>query len=124
MILAITLALATAARDLPRGAVLTPGDVRGEAAGLVGQELLRPVAAGAALRPGLVAPPRLVRRGMRVAVATDGAGFALSAEAEVLDDGGAGETVRVRSLSSGRVLTARIGSDGDLRLLNNPAARP
>ncbi|MCA3254875.1 MAG: flagellar basal body P-ring formation protein FlgA, partial [Alphaproteobacteria bacterium] len=120
----LTLALATAARDLPRGAVLAPGDVRGDGAALVGQELRRPVAAGAALRPGLVAPPRLVRRGMRVAVAAEGAAFALSAEVEALEDGGAGELVRVRSLSSGRVLTARVVADGTLLLLNNPGARP
>jgi flagellar basal body P-ring formation protein FlgA len=112
--------------DLVRGSVVTAGDVElaaVEAAGIdlvrdpaaaVGQRLMRSVAAGTALRLSMLELAPVVRRRDRVTIAYEGAGIAVSAEGEALEEGGPGGRVLVRNLSSGERLRGVVGPDGKI----------
>jgi flagella basal body P-ring formation protein FlgA len=102
-----------AVRDLPMGTVLTAEDVRleqrpstsglvqlSDLASVVGQQAAAPIKAGIALFPSQLRPAILIRRGARVRLICKGPSFVATAAGEALQDGAAGETVRVRSLSS------------------------
>lgn len=120
----------TARRPLSRGTVLAADDlvtVERDAAGLpygyftdpaqlIGQQLKRSVRAGDILTPAMVAPAPLVQRGQRVWIATQGGGVNVAMEGEALQDGAAGERIRVRNLSSKRVVEAEVVSDSLVRV--------
>ena len=122
-----------AARDLQAGILLAAADVRDhpgqhgspdDPAELIGLRLLRAVAAGTPLRLSLVSAPLLVRRGDRVAVVADGGGFRIEASAEALEAGGRDAVIRLRSLSSGRLVTGRIVAPGLVTTLKSSASWP
>lgn len=100
--------LALEKRNLAR---LTQGFYR-EAAALEAWVTRRPLPAGAALTPGAVTQPRLVRNGERVALVASASGVQVVARGTALADGAAGETVRVRNASSGRVVEGRVIARG------------
>ena len=68
-----------------------------------------------AVRAAAFAPP-LVRRGDAVGVSVRGRGFTVSLDAVAEQDGGAGDSVRVRARGTGVKLIARVGADGALRV--------
>jgi Chaperone for flagella basal body P-ring formation len=59
-------------------------------------------------------PPQVVRAGQRVRLAEEISGMRLSALAICLQPGGVGQRIRVRNLSSGRVVPARVRAGGEL----------
>ena len=78
-----------------------------ELSGLEGQELVRPVRAGEAIRLSDLRPSMLVRRGEQVLMTVGAAGsFQISVKAEALQDGRMGEQVKLRNTESGRTLSA------------------
>lgn len=108
------LALAVvAARDLPVGTVLAEGDLRVEErpvlpgplavsdpAQAVGQQLALPIRGGATLSASALRPPVLIKRGARVRLICRGPSFVATVRGEALQDGVAGQTIRVRNLTS------------------------
>jgi flagella basal body P-ring formation protein FlgA len=114
------------ARALPRGSVLQPEylklqrqDVGNLSAGYLSDidavsdmVLRRAKTAGTVLTPRMVEAPRLVRRGQRVLLQVEGESVAVRMEGEALSDGSHGETVRVRNLSSERVIDGVVVSQG------------
>ena len=87
-----------------------------EIAGLEGQELVRAVRAGDAIRMSDLRQATLVRRGevVLMTVGTPGS-FQISVKAEALQDGKLGEQIRLRNTESGRTLSAIVTGKGQAR---------
>jgi len=113
-----------AARDLPAGSVLSSDDVRleerpvlpgrlvlSEDAQAVGQQAAIPVKAGTVLTASQLKPPLLIRRGTRIRLVCKGPSFIATATGEALQDGAAGQTIRVRNLASLRELAGLVVDD-------------
>jgi flagella basal body P-ring formation protein FlgA len=111
-------------RDLPAGTVLTSDDLRVEdrpvlpgrlilsdASQAIGQEATVPIKAGTTLTASQLKPAILIRRGTRVRLVCKGPSFVATATGEAMQDGAAGQTIRIRNLSSLRELTALIRDD-------------
>lgn len=121
----------TARRALTRGSLLTEQDlasVKRDAASLpygyftdpalvVGQQLKRSVRPGEVLSPAMIAPAPLVQRGQQVWISARSGSVNVSMQGEALADGAAGERIRVRNLSSNRVLEAEVVSGGLVQVL-------
>lgn len=107
---------------LPRGHRLSAADVRLEKRELSAfrqgfyndinklslLETRRAIAAGVTLTPDKVAPIKLVRNGEVVQLVSTSSRVKVAARGKALSDGAAGHTVRVRNLSSGRVVEGRV----------------
>ena len=117
----VTIEHVVLARDVTRGAALTPQDVtleRGmleklpqhavkhieDATGLVATRALR---AGTALQSYQLRRQDLVKRGQTVSVIARGAGFQVRREAQAMDNGALGEQIRLR-IANGTLLQARV----------------
>ncbi|WP_280549060.1 flagellar basal body P-ring formation chaperone FlgA [Halomonas sp. 11-S5] len=90
--------------QLPQQTILDPGQA-------IGQQATRPLAAGMTLQRHHLRPRQLVKRGQRVVIEAQGAGFRIAREAEALEPGGKGERVRVR-LPDREILEARVVGEG------------
>ncbi|MCG5535725.1 flagellar basal body P-ring formation chaperone FlgA [Ectothiorhodospira mobilis] len=113
-------------RPLPRDTVLSGEDIRLERRALddlhggylvdpqrvQGMVLRRSLQAGTVLTPQLVEPRQLVHRGQKVTLMAQNAAISVRVRGEALGDGAYGEQVRVRNLSSGRVVEGRVLSSG------------
>jgi len=111
---------------LPRGHRLRAADVRvekrelsvfrqgvfSEIDELSSLETKRAVASGTALTPDKVAPIKLVRNGEIVHLVSTSSQVQVAARGKALSDGAAGHTVRVRNLSSGRIVEGRVVGPG------------
>ncbi len=87
-----------------------------ELAGLEGQELVRAVRAGEALRMSDLRQATLIRRGELVVMTVGSpATFQISVKAEALQDGKLGEQIRLRNTESGRTLSAIVTGKGQAR---------
>lgn len=82
-------------------------------AGLEGQELVRAVRAGEAIRMSDLRQATLVRRGdvVVMTVGTPGT-FQISVKAEALQDGKMGEQIKLRNTESGRTMSAIVTGKG------------
>lgn len=80
-----------------------PGAVFTDPSQLVGRTTTRPIPAGEPIRTHLVRAPLLFQAGATVRLRVAGPGFAVSAQGRALNQGLAGESVRVR-LDSGRIV--------------------
>jgi flagella basal body P-ring formation protein FlgA len=113
-----------AVRDLTVGSILSIDDVRVEerpaAAGrplladveqAVGQQVALPLRGGSPIAAGMLRAPVLVKRGDRIRLICRSPGFVISALGEALQNGSAGQTIRVRNLSSLREVTALVETD-------------
>ncbi len=84
--------------------------------GLEGQELVRAIRAGEALRVTDLRQATLVRRGDLVGMTVGSpASFQISVKAEALQDGKLGEQIRLRNTESGRTLSAIVTGKGQAR---------
>ncbi|MDB5967599.1 MAG: flgA [Hydrocarboniphaga sp.] len=119
-----------AARNLPAGSQIAPGDVRVEkrdtsvlaqgyladAALAVGQMLSRPLAAGAVLTPPGLARPSVVRRGDLVTLVSRSGGFEVRTQGKALANGALGERLAVENSSSRRVVQGQVAADGTVEI--------
>ena len=111
-----------ASRPLPRGVAVTadairraprdPADLSGawytQPGQLLGLETRRAIRAGEVLSPQLVTSARLIRRGQELILfATTGA-MTVTMKGKALEDGVEGDIVRVRNLSSNRIVEGRV----------------
>ena len=117
--------VAVAAIDLPRGAVVAPGDLRLmernlgvlrepflDTESLVGKRVRRALRAGEVLRKGLLDTPPVVRRGDLVSVMLRSGRLLLTAKGRARDNGVTGETIRVRNIASNKELLCRVVAPG------------
>jgi flagella basal body P-ring formation protein FlgA len=106
------------ATGLPAGTVLEAAHLRmaevdwaeshtppvADASLLVGRTLARPMAAGAAARPGDLRPRQWFSAGETVRISARGRGFAVSGEAQALSNGIEGQSARLRT-EGGRIVS-------------------
>ncbi|MEE4297970.1 MAG: flagellar basal body P-ring formation chaperone FlgA [Pseudomonadales bacterium] len=125
------LPVVVAGAGLPRGAIVRAADVRLEerelsrtdhgllldVADAVGMKVKRPVNAGAALRSTALEPQDVIRRGDRVVIDAFAASFRVRMRGESLQDAAPGERVRVRNLSSRRIVEGVAAADGSVRIM-------
>jgi flagella basal body P-ring formation protein FlgA len=117
--------LASAAKHLPQGHVITaadivmqPGDLTQfppgaitDAQQVVGKVLASSISAGQVLRPEQLRAPQLVKTGQNVRLVAQGDSFQVSAEGKALNNAGAGQSVSVRT-AGGKVVSGVVRADG------------
>jgi len=122
----VFLPVVTAARVLERDQTIAAADLRLERINLAkaqrgffnrvdqvaGQSAKRRIRAEQILNPGLLDAPLLVRRGEKVKILASRDGIQATANGEALANGRSGEVIRVRNLSSEKVIEARVLEPG------------
>ena len=115
---------------LPRGALIAQGDlelitrrITGPVTDLIldpgraiGRQLKRALAAGAALRYGHVALPRLISRGQTVTLLAGTDGLEVRMRGKAMGNAAAGERLQVTNISSGRRVEGVVLADGSVRI--------
>ncbi|EIC22166.1 flagellar basal body P-ring formation chaperone FlgA [Thiorhodovibrio frisius] len=121
-----------AASPMSRGSMVTPADVkleRRETGGLlssyfddlsdaVGMQVRRSLRPGDVVTDSHLKTPLWVERGQLVRILSENPSIRVSMSGEALEDGGAGDRIRVRNRSSQRVLEGIIESPGVVRVPN------
>ena len=80
----------------------------------LGRIVTRPLPAGAVLTPAAIASPRIIQRGDRVLLTADVGGISVRVGGQALMHGTLGDRVRVRNLSSQRVVEGLVLADGTI----------
>lgn len=124
-----TVEAAVLGRAVARGEVLAADDfttaprsaaqARGvlAAADAAGREAVRNLAAGSVVRASDLVQPRLVRRGEPVTITIRSGGLAIATGGRALASGGAGDLVRVVSLSTNRTLDGTVEGPNAVRVV-------
>jgi flagella basal body P-ring formation protein FlgA len=84
----------------------------------VGLRSKRSIASGSVLHAGLLKRVKLVKRGSKVEIIANLEGLDVRMRGEALADGGRGDRIRVKNLSSGRVVTGTVTDSGVVHVLN------
>ncbi|WP_394559388.1 flagellar basal body P-ring formation chaperone FlgA [Aquipseudomonas alcaligenes] len=122
----VYLPMVTAVRVLERDRTISADDLRLQRTDLskarrgfylqieqvAGQSAKRRIRAGQLLNPSLLDAALLVRRGDKVKIVASQDGIQASANGEALADGKQGEVIRVRNLSSEKVIDAQVLESG------------
>lgn len=120
-----------AVRALPRDHVLSAEDLVTEerdvsrllggyvadARRLVGRRLKRPVTSGSVLTPSMIEEQTLVQRGQSVTLVARSGGFNVAMAGVALADGVQGERIRVRNVTSDRVVEGLVRSAQQVEVL-------
>lgn len=121
-----------AARPLPRDHTLGAQDIeavkldmsrlqRGyftDKAELIGKQTRQPIRQGQVLNPGLVKFAHWVKRGEQVVLVAQSERFSVRMQGEALANGSQGEQVRVKNLSSGRIVDGIVTQRGVVSVIN------
>jgi flagella basal body P-ring formation protein FlgA len=114
--------------DIPAGAVISPENVKIEKTtsnypesadwrlpyGLIAK---RRVPAKTVLRPNMLGPvksPIIAKRNQKVVIRIDGPGFLITALGKAMQDGRAGEYIKVRNVDSQRIILVKVKEDGSV----------
>jgi len=120
--------VAVLARSLPRGASLAEDSIRMQrmdthalsfgyyenADDVRGQTLRRAAAAGTVISPGLVDIPPTIRKGEHVTLVAQRQGIAIRAPGRAMVDAQIGDLIRVRNLSSERIVEGKVRGPGEV----------
>ncbi|MGR9051426.1 MAG: flagellar basal body P-ring formation chaperone FlgA [Gammaproteobacteria bacterium] len=79
---------------------------------LENKQATRHLAAGTVLNTGMVAEPTLIKRGESILISASAPGFEIGMQGRALMDGIKGQSIRVKNVSSGRTLAARVVKPG------------
>lgn len=82
----------------------------------VGSLVVRPLQADQALTPNQVRPPMAVKRGDRVVISASNSSVQVRMSGEALADGSVGQQVRIRNLSSQRIIYGRVIAPGQVEV--------
>ena len=118
------------ARTLSRHQVIQPGDVRLErmessnlghgyfddTAAVIGQQAKRALSPDQVLRDSYVVQRKLVERGQQVTLFSVRPGLTVRMKGEALEDGAAGQRIRVRNRSSKRIVEGYVEPSGAIRI--------
>lgn len=85
---------------------------------VIGLRSKRAVATGTTLHAGLLHRAKLVKRGSQVEIVAVTDGLRVHVNGKALADGGRGDRIQVRNLSSGRVVTGTVTGSGVIHVLN------
>ena len=119
-------AVVVTSQALQRGRVLERGDLKIELVDLaqqhrgyfqspaqvLGQKLKRSLSPSAVLSPRMLTREKLVRRGSKVLILAGDRQFSVRMKGKALSDGGRGDRIEVRNLSSGREISATVIDSG------------
>ena len=83
---------------------------------LINMEAKRNIKAGQILTPALVKAQKLVLRGQHVTIVAENKGLNLRVKGKALMDGKKGQTIKVRNLSSKKLIYARVVSPGIVKV--------
>ena len=115
--------------DIPAGAVISPENIKIEKKqsnypessewkppyGLIAK---RRIPAKTVLHPNMLGPvksPIITKRNQKVIIRIDTPGFLITAFGKAMQDGRAGEYIKVRNVDSQRIILARINEDGSVK---------
>lgn len=126
----------TASNSIRRGQVLNggnllvskrsssrlPGNYLKTSDAIVGQVATREIPAGTLLTQSMFKPQKLVKRGQRVTLSMKSGAIAVKVAGEALSDGIRGERIKVRNLSSKRIVDGTV-SDANLVSIGSSALR-
>jgi flagella basal body P-ring formation protein FlgA len=118
----------TARVDIPAGAAITEENVKiethlsnsPEPAGWkppYGQLAKRPIPAETVLQPfmiGTAESPVIIKRNQNVVIKIEKPGFLITAIGKAMQDGKAGEYIKIRNIDSQRIIVAKINQDGSV----------
>lgn len=82
--------------------------------GLIAKRRLAP---NTVIRPSMTGPaesPTVIERNQNVVIRIEGPGFVITAAGKAMQDGKAGEYIKVRNTDSQRIIVARINADGSV----------
>jgi flagella basal body P-ring formation protein FlgA len=102
--------------DLPADKAYGPGPFAATRAELIGKMARRTLLPGAAIPIAAIDNPRLVVNGGEVELVYSQAGLTIVAAGSALQDGVAGDVIKVRNSDSGVTVTGTIQSDGTVRV--------
>ena len=88
----------------------------GSAKLLANMEAKRNIKAGQVLTPNLVKAQKLVLRGQHITIVAQNGGLNLRVKGKALMDGQQGQTIKVKNLSSKRLIYARVISAGIVKV--------
>jgi len=117
---------AVALVDLPKGTTLSPENVKirkdladspqpADWTAPYGLVAIRPIEANSVVTSRMLSEPKpqvLIRRNQIVVLRIDNAGLLITASAKALQDGHAGEHIKVRNADSKRIILAKVREDG------------
>jgi flagella basal body P-ring formation protein FlgA len=120
------------AANLPKGHIIRENDVtlikrnlsklnRGfytDKNQLIGKQTRRRLHQGRVITPNQVKAPLLVKRGEQVELIAKSASFAVRMSGKAMMDGAQGERIRVKNLSSRRIVEGRVTRAGQVTVLN------
>ncbi|HVZ36622.1 MAG TPA: flagellar basal body P-ring formation chaperone FlgA, partial [Polyangiaceae bacterium] len=96
-------------------------DATSDIGAIVGQASRRAIRAGQVVASRWLVKPVLVRRGSAVDIVARNAGVEVRVAGEVQENGRRGEIVRVRNVTNGNVITARVIDEHTVETAVNPA---
>lgn len=126
----ITTEVITAKRFIPRGHVITADDLtltsmniqrlkRGystQQQTLVGQVATIPMVRGSVVSPNLLKKRQIIKRGQVVNIELDRKAVAISSKGVALTDGSLGELIKVKNLSSDKIVFAKVINQTQVRI--------
>jgi len=122
--------VAVSSHPLSRGKVITADDIKmveRDLAALklgymtdnkqaIGMVIKRSIGPDAIITPHLVEAPRLVRRGEQVTIVAESTGVEIHATGKALADGARGDLIRVRNITSKKVIEAVVTNPGVVKV--------
>ncbi len=87
-----------------------------QATDYIGYELKRPVHMGQTLSPNMLNTPKLIRRGEQVTLLAKPSGIEVRMQGKALSSGGAGDIVKIRNLSSNRIIEGTVVATGIVKV--------
>jgi flagella basal body P-ring formation protein FlgA len=134
--LKLRMPVVVASRPVPRGTLLGPGDLvlverasdgssqnSADLTSLVGRRARSDIPAGQPIGAANTTQDQLVRRGQQVTLLTTGSGINVSGRGIAQSDGGLGSRIKVRSVSSDRVVEGVVRSSEVVEILLPGAGR-
>lgn len=85
---------------------------------VVGLRSKRSIAAGKTLHAGLLKRAKWVKRGNQVEIVAISGGLQVRMKGKALSDGGRGDSIRVKNLRSGRIITGTVADTGVIHVTN------
>ncbi len=122
--------VAVANRSLSRGEIIREGDIKMVERDLgalrsgyiidsnrpIGMVVKRSIGVGTLLTPQLLEAPRLVRRGEQVTIIAESGGLEIRATGKALADGAHGDRIRVRNITSKKIIEAVVSEPGVVKV--------
>jgi len=81
---------------------------------LVGMKLKRNLGAGLPLSPNMIKAQTVIKRGQQVMLISQSRGISVRMQGKAMDNGAAGDLIRVKNLSSKRIVEGTVGTGGEV----------